>query len=1652
MEIYMKRHFILALFLLIVFRLFCSGGSTPPQPPVTKYLIDDRIRNNVAQDTDGTFVITTFGVENFHVQTANPPTVHYPEPRSGRLMHFKILNSELGTIQFQNFAQVKMDGELFYRNTNDVVKPNFYTPHSINNPDNDEDALISLYGEDVGKLRYASGTGCWASPVIYRDQIIVLNKSGCLMSISKDFTQGRAIVNWMTNLRHELSVGEHHQVAYEYMATPTIVEAENAIYVAGIKKVFKIDLYDGTILGSQSYITQGDDYFMTPITYDTESGTAKRYNVLSKRGNLYIFDSALLPVYTNSRYSTQTNCGIPPLVDADGRIYVAGTNNVQNQNHNIYSLSQRNRLFPSSGYILHDVDEHPTNNDVPIEPFNTTMLTDGSKNLYLFENSKIHHYYESYFEPTFPVFNQDPLTYDPLHVNSAITYLRSGKKFPGNHSVLFERRDLNKTLIMTTNNYNNPGFFTGDIESYYPRVSVPESWDLRGCTINIDYASFNQSYSSTTPTGVLLDGSQICPNNQTWGGITPYASLETYFNAIFGDENGCITTYPAAVPASPGDPLHFSPYINNEGGANSTILSTGYSKFMQNNTNIPTPLIAQNYTVYVVNVMEGIIPNQTDVPRVFLNSYCRSTINHNTTFHGIGVMSSFSDLLAHPNYTLGFKNTDNDPATDEIVNLDRINVNPIEPYVHINVAQHIVVPAGTTLNIGWSGIGEVLVHCIELMPYSTLNVTQGKIRVTDKIKLGEGSTINIYDNTVLTTFAAECVPWLLTNGTLLTPTEIPSRIKFNMPGAHTGKFRVTGNFSLNSLTNSPWNSSAVDFRSYAYPDISYIINTMVVQYDSYAIFSKDPAALPISPSAQVYEIQNHGNMFISGLINCYNLSSNGGIRITIYEDGKLNLAPGGSSRTCTSMDVQGKLSLQGAATLNVYDYAILKLFRRSTLELNGNYSTGNIPDYNRAKGSQVTLTNYSKMILSNSCNILGAKPDPNQNEHNHNIDELTYGDRIITDTSSKIFGQQDAQGNNTYNFINLTIGSLNNERWIHWEGLYSPALQYDENQLPIVSDYTFTNCHFADFNRWYFKNHSNVTYDYCDFDNCFYGIYFDRSNGSNIMQTLNVSNSSFNSNVYGAFVSDDCYFTQYPENFKAEINLCQFGIRGNEDSYNKFGISLYRCSEAKFTTCHFNSNGYGVFGIESRVLIGGAYVDNNINTPPSNMAGQECGFYHNFKAGVLLFKSNFDKSLIFDNSFEGTDSPYPDRGIGIWITDSQADIMNNNIAFLPGHGFLGELYSRTVTDAYHGFSGNAFRDNGGCELIGDASSLSNLSTNGTTALPNTINHRFNNNEPSEPGDPFENMQLWNYYMLANLSFSNTGLQANVRGNIFTPLPWSIPERFYPRFEAFVFNNRNDSPLTTMLVTGINHFYNGEFQDAISLMKDAIEIYPDSTLTALAVDYLYLIERCSEKDYETLRNYLDLNVSTDNMKVYLEKEQIKTKCYIQEENYPTAIQRLQLIIDNPVTAIDSVYALIDQAYCYMTLAKKGSKSLPNCTAMTPTYNSYTTLMYNLFKGDIEDGFVPDIPSNLVLNQNYPNPFNPETTIRFSIPDKGEVKLSIFNIKGQKVKTLLNSNMPAGKHSIVWDGKNDNGRLSASGIYFTRIEHAGKVKINKMIMLK
>ncbi len=114
----------------------------------------------------------------------------------------------------------------------------------------------------------------------------------------------------------------------------------------------------------------------------------------------------------------------------------------------------------------------------------------------------------------------------------------------------------------------------------------------------------------------------------------------------------------------------------------------------------------------------------------------------------------------------------------------------------------------------------------------------------------------------------------------------------------------------------------------------------------------------------------------------------------------------------------------------------------------------------------------------------------------------------------------------------------------------------------------------------------------------------------------------------------------------------------------------------------------------------------------------------------------------------------------------------------------------------------------------------------------------------------------------------------------------------------------------------------------------------------------------------------------------------------------------------------------------------------------TYSTTHTMMASAADDDMSG----TMPAVFGLAQNYPNPFNPTTAISFTLPKSSQVRLVIFNVLGQQVRTLADDYLSAGTHTVYWDGADADGNRMASGVYYYRLVTDGYSQTKEMILAK
>jgi tetratricopeptide (TPR) repeat protein len=276
--------------------------------------------------------------------------------------------------------------------------------------------------------------------------------------------------------------------------------------------------------------------------------------------------------------------------------------------------------------------------------------------------------------------------------------------------------------------------------------------------------------------------------------------------------------------------------------------------------------------------------------------------------------------------------------------------------------------------------------------------------------------------------------------------------------------------------------------------------------------------------------------------------------------------------------------------------------------------------------------------------------------------------------------------------------------------------------------------------------------------------------------------------------------------------------------------------------------------------------------------------------------------------------------------------------------------------------------------------------------------------------------------------------------------------------AWYFGNSRYSNEMLLLNSASSDIGNGDYASAEQTLLQIISDYPSSNAAGTAVFYLYHIKSLTDQDFIGLIGFLESLEPETGTSLEKTVNRIIAKCYIKENEYEVAIDLLEDIINNSQDPDEIVLAMIDQGYAYLKLSETGERALPeNSTVKTASLDAYQKKVREL---QTRFSFYPteeqetDLPVEGKISSliNYPNPFNPETTIEFSLSSAAAVSVSIYNIKGQKIKDLFSDHLPTGEHSVVWNGRDNRGRSVASGVYFYRITTGNDTTVKKMLLLK
>jgi len=258
---------------------------------------------------------------------------------------------------------------------------------------------------------------------------------------------------------------------------------------------------------------------------------------------------------------------------------------------------------------------------------------------------------------------------------------------------------------------------------------------------------------------------------------------------------------------------------------------------------------------------------------------------------------------------------------------------------------------------------------------------------------------------------------------------------------------------------------------------------------------------------------------------------------------------------------------------------------------------------------------------------------------------------------------------------------------------------------------------------------------------------------------------------------------------------------------------------------------------------------------------------------------------------------------------------------------------------------------------------------------------------------------------------------------------------------------------------------GQFEPAMAIYKAIVEENhaSEAMFMTSAIEGVYRISFCINDPNWNAVDYFDSKViqymiEDPVLSDLLEKYTVKS--LIVNKEYQAAIDIIQVRIDSPYSPLDSLMAVLELETLLELAASEGNKApVSTCypqliyadeITFTSNHSKHWAQLHDLINKS-EESEIP-IPRMPIIATNYPNPFNPSTTIEFSIPEKSNIKVEIYNTRGQKVKDLISIEMLKGPHKVVWDGKDNNGGAVSSGIYFACLESNGSRSTRKLMLMK
>jgi|GEM_PF-3143890 len=374
---------------------------------------------------------------------------------------------------------------------------------------------------------------------------------------------------------------------------------------------------------------------------------------------------------------------------------------------------------------------------------------------------------------------------------------------------------------------------------------------------------------------------------------------------------------------------------------------------------------------------------------------------------------------------------------------------------------------------------------------------------------------------------------------------------------------------------------------------------------------------------------------------------------------------------------------------------------------------------------------------------------------------------------------------------------------------------------------------------------------------------------------------------------------------------------------------------------------------------------------------------------------------------------------------------------------------------------NQLKNNAPAGLYGDYNSLPELGSwanYGNNSIVNSYDDVWSENSNSV-------YALYNYW---GSSSPNPGVSSNV---VWQPYLTSDPTGgglLKPLADnaAFVFDNpAADTTGKSEFAKAYLVYLSGDYTGAMVLFKELVTKYPE---TAAGLQALALTDYCHQNLDNAIASLSYLNqvgASYAGKEISGLAQSIAVGHLVKLESYQEAITKSDQILQAFPDKDLAKYALYDLGTIYWYFKadhKTGEKYYRQLITAYPDDDLASSALATL--GEWQPGSQPkpeaqpmlanknEVPSKFTLEQNYPNPFNPETVINYQLAAASTVTLLIYNLRGQKIRTLIDEEKAAGSYSVQWNGKDDSGFAVASGIYVYLITAGEFRDLKKMVLVR